>query len=66
MFLDGQLFSLGWTSRTYPWHKGLRQSIFLIFGIYASDPSGPNQRAATSLPDTLCHRIVMRCVIAAY
>ncbi|RWE66592.1 MAG: hypothetical protein E5W01_08255 [Mesorhizobium sp.] len=39
MFLDGQLFSLGWTSRMYRWHKLLRQSIFLIAGIYASDPS---------------------------
>ncbi|MER9047462.1 hypothetical protein NKH89_09315 [Mesorhizobium sp. M0923] len=38
MFLDGQLFSLGWTSRMYRWHKVLRQSIFLIAGIYASDP----------------------------
>jgi hypothetical protein len=39
MFLDGQLFLLGWTSRMYRWHKLLRQSIFLIAGIYASDPS---------------------------
>jgi hypothetical protein len=39
MFLDGQPFSLGWTSRMYRWHKALRQSIFLIVGIYASDPS---------------------------
>ncbi|WP_292241511.1 hypothetical protein [Mesorhizobium sp.] len=39
LFLDGQPFSLGWTSRMYRWHKGLRQSIFLIAGIYASDPS---------------------------
>ncbi|CDX16703.1 hypothetical protein MPL3356_220181 [Mesorhizobium plurifarium] len=36
---DGQLFSLGWTSGVYGWHKGLRQSIFLIAGIYASDLS---------------------------
>jgi hypothetical protein len=39
MFLDGQPFSFGWTSRMYRWHKALRQSIFLIVGIYASDPS---------------------------
>jgi hypothetical protein len=39
LFLDGQPFSLGWTSRMYRWHKGLRQSIFLIAEIYASDPS---------------------------
>ncbi|WP_189501752.1 MULTISPECIES: hypothetical protein [unclassified Mesorhizobium] len=29
---------LGWTSGMYWWHKVLRQSIFLIAGIYASDP----------------------------
>jgi hypothetical protein len=54
MFLDGQLFSLGWTSRMYRWHKLLRQSIFLITGIYASDPS-----LHCGIPD------VTHCVIPA-
>jgi hypothetical protein len=39
MLLDGPSFSSLWTSRLYAWHKRLRQSIFLIFPIYASDPS---------------------------
>ncbi|RWM21310.1 MAG: hypothetical protein E5X53_06305 [Mesorhizobium sp.] len=62
MFLDGQLFSLGWTSRMYRWHKLLRQSIFLITGIYASDPS-----LHCGIPDvTKRHPGVTQCVIAAH
>jgi hypothetical protein len=62
MFLDGQLFSLGWTSRMYRWHKLLRQSIFLIAGIYASDPS---LQRVIPWRDAVRHPSVTPCVIPA-
>jgi hypothetical protein len=65
MFLDGQPFSPGWTSRMYRWHKLLRQSIFLITGIYASDPSPRVTQSVIPLVTQGVIPRVTRCVIAA-
>jgi hypothetical protein len=78
MFLDGQPFSFGWTSRMYRWHKALRQSIFLIVGIYASDPSlrcgipGVTQRVIPGVTQRVIPGVTQGviaatpCVIAAH
>ncbi len=53
----------------YRWHKVLRQSIFLIAGIYASDPSLhcgiPGVRQPV-IPGVARHPGVTQCGIAAY
>lgn len=49
----------------YRWHKLLRQSIFLITGIYASDPSPRVTQSVIPLVTQSVIPRVTRCVIAA-